>query len=240
MSISVTCSSCSKKLNVADHLAGRRVKCPKCKASLVLPGRVTRTVKADETASPFDFSNPTDGPTTDTPWDPPAAPFTNTVPQLVPCSACGRQIAPAAAACPQCGSPNQWLHPEIQRFRDSLDAFQHRPPFDVQWTNLTLSGTAEVSRGANAVGDISLKILGAACLAVVMGLFMPTPLGELLLFGGFVTFAVAVGFICITFFQPMKPTDSRLSFFIDFSQNPPGWQSDDDAYWADVRRFFGL
>ena len=37
MSILVVCSSCSARLNAPDSAAGKKVKCPKCQAALVVP-----------------------------------------------------------------------------------------------------------------------------------------------------------------------------------------------------------
>ena len=37
MPIDVSCTSCSKKLRVPDNAAGKRIKCPQCKAPISVP-----------------------------------------------------------------------------------------------------------------------------------------------------------------------------------------------------------
>src|SRR4051794_27570372 len=67
----------------------------------------------------------------------------NNGPKLIACGACGNQIAVAAAACPKCGAPNSWLHPEIERFAASLQKVNFLPPQSkVLWKGFRVSGWA--------------------------------------------------------------------------------------------------
>jgi hypothetical protein len=155
------------------------------------------------------------------------------------CKACGQQIATMASACPKCGAPNKWVHPEIERFRRSLGQFNHMPSFNVNWDRFLLKGTAEVKRGARALGDFAVKAMAAGLLCIMVGWLLPGALGILVpwvvgplaFFGGLIVFLITV-------FQKDNVTDYFVSFIIDFSQSPPKWQSDDDQFWEDVKEFF--
>jgi phage FluMu protein Com len=47
MAISLTCSKCSGKLSVADNLAGKKIKCPKCSAILPVPAAEQDAIMAE-------------------------------------------------------------------------------------------------------------------------------------------------------------------------------------------------
>lgn len=214
--IAFTCPGCEKAFSVKDDFAGRKTKCPKCHTVLLVP------MAATAPAAP-----------------PVLAPSNTPVPKLMPCNACGQQIAMTAAACPKCGAPNNWLHPEIERFRASLGQFGHMPPFNVNWDRSVLRGTAEVKRGAHALGDFGWKAMAVGLLSMLLGAFLPGTLGVLVpwvigplgLFGGLVLMLVST-------LGNTKTSDFVVSFVVDFSHSPPRWQSDDDEFWKDVKQFF--
>lgn len=52
MPIQLTCTACSKKMQVADQYAGRRVSCPGCKTILVAPGSVPDAAAKPPEAQP--------------------------------------------------------------------------------------------------------------------------------------------------------------------------------------------
>jgi len=214
--IALTCPGCAKAFSVKDELAGRKTKCPKCHTALLVP-------MAMPAPAPSLVPEPAKTP----------------APKLMPCNACCEQMAIAAAACPKCGAPNNWLHPEIERFRASLGQFSHMPPFNVNWDRFVLRGTAEVKRGAHALGDFGLKAMAVGLLSMLVGAFLPGTLGILVpwiigplgLFGGLVLMLVSS-------LGNLKDSDFVVSFVVDFSQSPPRWQSDDDEFWKDVKQFF--
>ncbi|WP_180131945.1 zinc ribbon domain-containing protein [Rhodoferax sp. BLA1] len=41
--------------------------------------------------------------------------------QLIPCQTCQHLIGPQAETCPQCGSPNSWMHPVVAKAMSSAD-----------------------------------------------------------------------------------------------------------------------
>lgn len=227
--IAFTCSGCAKAFSVQDDLAGRRTKCPKCDTVLRVPASepvpakpVARAVPAARAAMAVVPPEPC-------------------VPKLMACAACGQQIATSAAACPKCGAPNTWVHPEIERFRQSLGEFGHMPAFNIKWERAVLRGTAEVKRGAHATGDTGVKALAGGLLCMLigwvlpggLGIIVPWVLGPLGFFGGLVL-------ILVSTLQKTNNTDFVVSFVVDFSESPPRWQSDDDEFWKDVRRFFKI
>lgn len=60
MSISLTCPQCNGKLKVADNLAGKKIKCPKCSA--VFPASVPEEAAITAQAPPAEVEAITDAP----------------------------------------------------------------------------------------------------------------------------------------------------------------------------------
>ena len=52
MAIRATCGSCSSTFNARDELAGKRVKCPKCKERMVIPAASAAPVRAAAAPAP--------------------------------------------------------------------------------------------------------------------------------------------------------------------------------------------
>jgi|GEM_PF-5910587 hypothetical protein len=55
----IVCPSCHKKIHPPDHLAGRRIMCPRCEAVIVVP---TELVEVMESASLGETASPTEEP----------------------------------------------------------------------------------------------------------------------------------------------------------------------------------
>lgn len=218
MAITLTCPSCSTKLRGPDGAAGRRVSCPKCKKPIYVPAA---------TPSDDDGTIPLASPYGQT------TPGASSVQNLIPCAACGHQIAPAAASCPQCGNPNRYVHPEIQRFVNAAQSFRHMPQFHYKVDGFVLSGWASAQKGAVKTSSQGIKLVLAAVLIGMFGTAIPPllPIAGLLLVIGFILHSS-------TIFSGVQPTDYFTRFSIDFNQVPPKWQSDDDAYWKEIKAFF--
>lgn len=153
---------------------------------------------------------------------------------LVPCPACGQDIAPAANACPKCGNPNTWTHPEIQRFNQAVGSFTRTPPFGYEGKSFVLTGTAKVPEKSSTLADAGRLLSAVGLLSMIGGLFFPIipfHLGSLAFIAGIVCLALAGK-------TDFKPTDQTKQFRIDFSQIPPRWSSDDDVFWQEVKEFF--
>ncbi len=90
MPISVTCQDCGKGLKAPDALAGKKAKCPQCRAVISIPAAV---VDAEEiTDDRFDDSDDDEA---DAPARPPE--------KRKPCPMCGELISATAAKCRYCG-----------------------------------------------------------------------------------------------------------------------------------------
>lgn len=230
MVIAFTCHGCAKMFSVKDEFAGRQTVCPKCQTVLLVPIRI-----AVPPAIPVDLLGLV------TPASPVNAAVKMPVPKLMSCSACGQQIATTALACPKCGAPNNWLHPEIERFRASLGQFNEMPPFNIKWDRFVLRGTAEVKRGAHLFGDIGVKAIAVGLLFMLLGAFLPGTLGILVPWiVGPLCFFGGVVLMLISMLGNDQATDFVVTFVVDFSQSPPIWQSDDDDFWKNVKKFFLL
>ena len=215
MPVTLSCPHCKTKLSVPDSAVGKMVQCPKCQGRTVVPAVIPTAILV--TPPPLTVVSPTN---------------------LIACSACNHRIAMTAKACPSCGAANTWVHPEIKRFIDSCNSFTNTGPFQYSHQAFGLQGLAEVKRGAHAHAEYGIKAVGAGLLCCFAGIFIPGVLGlllwmigPLLLLGGMVIFAIVM-------LQTDRGTDYFLKFSIDFSQSPPTWTSDDDAYWQEVRAFF--
>ncbi|HTU89432.1 MAG TPA: hypothetical protein VMF69_04985 [Gemmataceae bacterium] len=55
----IACPSCHKKIRLPDHLAGRRIMCPRCEAVITVP---TELVKAVEEAAAVETTSPVEEP----------------------------------------------------------------------------------------------------------------------------------------------------------------------------------
>ncbi len=217
--IRFTCPHCGRSLKGDEGKKGKTLPCPSCAKEVVVPA-----AEAKSSASPEDIY-PLAGETMDV------------SPTLIDCSACGRSIAKTAAKCPQCGSPNNWMHPEVQRFRDAA-------------RSIVLSRTWNWGSNQTAVwgnGDSEVEERGGAKgVSVGMTLFL---VGVLLLFLGPIGWAIAGLLIPVAIFIMVagalftKSSDYVVKipeFRADFSGQTPRWESNDEEFWEPVRDFFGL
>jgi hypothetical protein len=146
---------------------------------------------------------------------------------LIPCDVCGRQIATQAAACPGCGAPNEWLHPEIRAFlREQREYGFGIRNLKTEARGCVLTGYARRPRGlldaaGQAVG--SLGFIGPATLGGIVGV-----LGA----------SMAARAVADELRRAAGPDGE--AFLIDFRTEPPGWQSTNDDFWDEVMCFFDL
>lgn len=145
---------------------------------------------------------------------------TQTAANLIACNSCDSKIAKSAATCPSCGAANTWIHPEIERFRARVSEL---PPVGAtyRWTSTEIAGMGPASRGA------AMRVLTAAVVVLAAG----TVLGQawLLGIGGIL---LAVGAAMSVLLRGSAIPQCRM----DFSTDPPRWESNDEKYWAPLRR----
>lgn len=135
------------------------------------------------------------------------------------CSACGHSIAISAAACPQCGAPNEFVHPLVTEFKSRK--FNDAPLFEFEVTGTTISGKSHSAK------DKLEAIIGVLCISSVI-LFFIFPWLATFVFAGFL---ISVG---IWLFA----SSHEETFSVDLSQEKPRWSSSNDAFWSSVRDFF--
>lgn len=165
--------------------------------------------------------------------------------KLILCSACSNRIAIDAEACPQCGSPNNWIHPEIERFRNSLGEFSHMPQFNVSWHRYVLTGVARIESGNAAVvekgEEIGMKGFAIGVLILCYAFFasFSNPIAALYIFlaGGAVCVIATVIYL-FAFLSEKDDECHSYEFRIDFRESPARWQSNNENFWHDVKKFF--
>ncbi len=161
---------------------------------------------------------------------------------MISCSTCRRSIGSNANACPHCGTPNTWCHPEIARFLNSINDF--RGPSRIRFDNshywLTGCGLKKTDKGKRAAADqmasgCFIAALGTLCFffAVYSGL-------RYLVVVGCLSVLVALYHFVGAFFSASVSTKTEVSFLLDFSKSPPEWTCTDENYWKDVKKFFHL
>ena len=135
------------------------------------------------------------------------------------CSACGHSIAISAAACPQCGAPNDFVHPLVTEFKSRK--FNDAPLFEFEANGTTISGNSYSTRDKFGPLYVALFFVSGILFffSTLLGLFV---------------FAVAVIFGGISLFG----SSHQETFTVDLSQEKPRWSSTNDAFWKSVRDFF--
>jgi hypothetical protein len=141
---------------------------------------------------------------------------------LTTCTACRKSIAKEASICPNCGSPNKWVHPEIVRFYESISQFDFEPSIQITYEKFVLAG---VDQGAHKDAQ------SLANLANSFGVIAPMNISGLATIAG-----VRAGQSWANEWARKK----IKAFRIDFTYSPPSWSSTDDEYWYDIMDFFGV
>ncbi len=146
---------------------------------------------------------------------------------LTSCSACLGQIAKEAPACPKCGAPNIWIHPECLRFFDRLRMFERiYPGFEAQTQGFCLVCRSVRDKqfldyAANAVGSMGF-----------MGSFSLGGLASVL--------AASIGSQYAAQALRDQAGPGVHAFVIDFRCRKPVWSSTDDELWEAVLDFFDV
>ena len=140
---------------------------------------------------------------------------------LAPCRACEKEISTSIARCPNCGTQNNFVHPNISKFlAQEFDSF---PKFSYNYTGTAISGKC-VDEKVFAIEKIRNILFGVAFLLWV---FLRAPFSMLGVFLFFVALGVAA--------YGVKFRLKEKSFSVNYSTGYPVWQSDDDAFWAPVK-----
>jgi predicted RNA-binding Zn-ribbon protein involved in translation (DUF1610 family) len=168
MPIPIKCPTCGMVGRVADDVAGRQVRCPKCQAILQLPTPGFEPARSAPISSPPPFRKSSAGSKRPNPEsaeaarrNPPADKSTPSEPTHTACPFCGEQILVIAKKCKHCG---EVLDPVLRASRERSPA----PRYDENHDN---DDEREVKQGTDAPGVISLIFGALAVVCMLMGCF---------------------------------------------------------------------
>jgi hypothetical protein len=160
------------------------------------------------------------------------------------CGTCNKEISKLANACPNCGAPNDWVHPSVADFMANLNDYKEMPEFQAYSDKTSATGISNKPSGP-ALGALcfiaGVLILGLVAvlafdsfyqykiqLVMAVGLWIAKLplinleiLGFVLLYGGY-HFSV----------------NSVVRFDADFKDGTFKWTSNDDKFWAEVKTRF--
>lgn len=207
------CNNCGKTLKVDRKHVGKSLPCPVCQKPVLI------TEMTDP--EPVDIKIVTKEPSTEG--------------DLIPCGMCGATIAKTANACPTCGAPNRWIHPQVERFIENAQQFRTPAEFQYQCDRETVSGRAMVQRGSFHLGS---KLLIAGILLTAIG--GATRLGPIAIGIGGPMALIGLVMSAVGAMSPMKESDTVVRFSIDFSGPTHVWRSTDDEFFGAIKRFYKL
>jgi len=191
MPISVACSTCGSKIKAPDSAAGKKAKCPKCGASLVVPLTDTSTAASEHVAAPL--TNVAPPPPAVVQSRPPVAAIQEVLPsrQAVDykdCPFCGEEVLTTALKCKHCG---ETLDPALRTAEEPRS--RRRPSAAAAVSNTII--VQQPSRAAHSLG-IAALVIGVlsffVCWIPFLGIAV-SGLGLLLGLGGLVLAVVRRG-----------------------------------------------
>lgn len=226
----ISCPSCGTRYQVPKPKAGKFVRC-KCGVRFDSVTGIPEVVKVQADPSPKPKSKPKHQPLLP---PPPAAnqasksrtplsraPGVEKLMPPMPCRECGHKMSCEAQACPSCGGPNRWVHPEIARFIDGTKHFKNTPPFEFRHERYSLACIDKGSSTTNQIADF---------------------------FGGLRIWAPlnlnGIALLAASHFGQQALADSRARavkvFRVDFKYDPPAFETNDCYHWRELFEFFQL
>lgn len=197
----VACSECG------SEVVGRAQACPECgRSNLATINKVDAKI---ESASPQGKSKPSAN--------------------LIECGSCGREIAKSAINCPGCGAKNEWKHPAIVAFVETLANMYQGPEFEYGYDSTRLWGNAEkvtftkIALKASVAGSLVIGIVSLLLFVVSLTLAVLLLLLSTILMCIFVLGAIFV-----------SPTEDR-EFLVSVDGDSFDWTSNDEIFWAPVK-----
>lgn len=138
---------------------------------------------------------------------------------LISCNTCGKQLAATADTCPSCGAKNTFVHPKIQDFLNKSDSLNIEK-FDCQHNSHVLQGKRDKQM-------IGLNIMGIGVIGLGIGFF---------------TFSLlsALGLIAMLVGLAIQLFSKSPEFVVDFSTDPPRWETNDEDFWKPVKTALGI
>lgn len=146
--------------------------------------------------------------------------------KLIPCAACGDEIATSARSCPKCGAENTWLHPVVKSFL-TKPARYDSPEHEFRYNSTQISGWCEKAKTRSSFKLMHIGL--AVCLfSLIVILISP----------GLASFLLLIG-VGLTIFGQLRQgpgLDFQHEFRADFSNDSFQWWCDDNAFWEPVRK----
>lgn len=135
---------------------------------------------------------------------------------LISCSACDNKIATSAESCPSCGAINSWTHPTIKIFASQdPEAIPPIAPAEFQYHY----------QGSKIQGTTN----GMPWWGYVLVVLTALP--------GFLFTIVGFWITCIaTYFFFKSIVFKNKEFYADLSVGRSSWTSNDEKFWADVKK----
>lgn len=138
MPIKVKCSKCSKVMNLKDEYAGKKVRCPGCKAILAIPALKKTTTATQKSSSPAPL--PKKSPPTTSAAKKQAA-TKKSAPKI--CPKCNRTLPEGEQSCPRCG-----YHLKLRRSMNIGSAIKSA---DMHSMGMNIDGSRKITRSDMAV-----------------------------------------------------------------------------------------
>jgi len=192
MTIAVQCRSCSTKLKVPDHLAGKRVKCPKCSQPFQIPGGPAAGAAKATGKKPIQRQAVDDGGYGLAAASNPMLELLSeaevqSAPRGPVCNHCGADLAPLAIICVECGFNNETgkqLETTVggganQTAMSDADKIMARAEQEIDETPVSAS-EQDFGDGADSIVIALVALIGAAILvAIGVGIiFVMDKIGE--------------------------------------------------------------
>jgi curved DNA-binding protein CbpA len=154
--------------------------------------------------------------------------------KLTNCEACEREISILATTCPGCGSPNNWIHPNISHFIAIKNQIKTSKEFNVQWNHVAIWGETKATRTWWLWILILFLMLVTFILFYLLFLyssaFIDSPE-----FGLLSTLSIVLFALWVIFDNPNSDRCYKKKEFIaDFHTG--SWWSSDDKFWLPVRK----
>mgnify|MGYP007096630276 CR=1 FL=1 len=156
------------------------------------------------------------------------------IPDTTPCSRCGNPVGFDVDVCMQCGTPNNWEHPQVRKFRKNVELLDwgECEELNWQWTRTSFWMIGRIGTVSSKSFNVSIPLI---CLGGIAMLFMP-PLGSLLLFGGIVTLAISI----VSGMSGSNSIGESLQLNVDYSTGQPVWNCSHPDFFAPVLELLEL
>jgi len=144
--------------------------------------------------------------------------------ELIKCPSCRNEISKLSESCPQCGAPNEWIHPIIKEFVSNNNIFVEYE-FFYNSDKTTITGETELRLPLWArIVNILLMIMAFIVMIVFAFINGPYIISSII-------FGVIIFMVLLIFSKKQK-------FKADVQKGE--WESTDDEFWEPVKKTLKL